>query len=171
MIHTDTDDMSGNIILYKQRPGIVDWAIATATKGPYTHCELVVDKDRTTVGAFSDGIKYSQVPEDKTTYIMISLLAADPYGDQAIWESSIARGVLWATSQVGRAYGWLDIVDQAIDFLLPGNSIRLVDDSHWDCSDFLVRYLLQIGYIMPPKMTTGAAVSPNDLARMFKILT
>jgi hypothetical protein len=171
MIHTNTDDMTGNIILYKQRPGFIDWAIATATKGPYTHCELIIDKDRNTIGAFSDGIKYSKVPTDKTSYIRISLLTADPYGNQAIWEKNITKGVEWAIAQVGRAYGWLDIVDQAVDFLLPGNTIRLVDDAHWDCSDFLVHYLRHIGYILPQTMMTGAAVSPNDLARMFKILT
>lgn len=170
-IHTNTDDMTGNIVLYKSSgyPAL-DWLIQRTTRGPYVHADIIVAPDRTTVGATLKGIGYGHVPPDPTTYAMISLLAYDPFGSQQAWEKRLYAGAAWAKQQVGRAYGWLDIVDQGVDFLFPGNKIHMVDGDHWDCSDFVVRYLMVLGLPLPGSMQIPAAVSPNDLARFFGVL-
>jgi hypothetical protein len=170
-IHENTDDMTGNIVLYKSTGyPLLDKLIQTTTRGPYVHADIVVAPDRTTVGATLKGIGYSRVPNDPTTYCMISLLAYDPYHNQQAWEKSLMKATAWAKSKVGTAYGWLDIVDQGLDFLIPGNKIHIVDDEHWDCSDFVCRYLYVLGLPLPPKMLLPAAISPNDLARFFGAL-
>lgn len=170
-IHEQTENMSGNIILFKNSGSIIDNVISFATHGPYVHTSIVVNASGKTVEATRQGIQYNTLPLDKTRYVMVSLLAPPQPMEQSSWEASIQRGIQWACSCVGKEYGWLDIVDQAFNFLYPGNTIQLVDNAHYDCSDFVCRYLLAIGYPLPEKMQSPYAVSPNDLARFFQILT
>lgn len=168
-IHANTEDMTGNIVLFKKSTSFIDTVISTATKGPYVHCAIVVDATGKTIEATTHGIGYNTIPADKTKYTMISLLAPPFTMDQSVWEKRIQFGVQWACSYVGQTYGWMDIIDQAVNFLFPGNSIQLVDRQHYDCSDFVTRYLMVLGYPLPASMQEPYAVSPNDIARYFSI--
>lgn len=79
-------------------------------------------------------------------------------------------GLAWAERQAGKKYGWLDIVYQGVKFLCPGNPFRLSEADHYDCSEFVTRYMLQADVALPPTFDDPATVTPNDIAREFGVL-
>jgi uncharacterized protein YycO len=152
----------GSILLFKTTGTLVDRAICLATKGPYVHVELVIDGARM-IGAQTNGIEMSLIPWDARLYTSIDML---PYTSI----EGITNGLAWAQQQVGRAYGWADIVFQAVKFVAPNNPLQWGVEGHWDCSDYVTRYIQQSGIVLPNDFDTPYANTPNDIARIFGVL-
>lgn len=152
----------GSILLFKSTNSLIDRAICSATGGNFVHVELALDSTRM-VGAHIDGIAISLVPWNGRLYTSIDL---SPYTT----DEGITNGLAWAQQQVGRAYGWADIAFQAVKFIAPNNPLRWGVEGEWDCSDFVTRYLLQSGVILPEGWNDPYANSPNDIARIFGLL-
>lgn len=149
----------GDLILYRSSGRWYERLITLATHGPFVHV-AIVDNDYLVLSADSQGIEYDALPVMDNLHTLVPMaLYASPDG--------IARGLAWAEDQRGRRYGWIDIVYQAVKFLWPGNKLRFGVKGHYDCSDFVCRYLIHAGVQVPDSYLDTYTVTPNDLARFF----
>jgi hypothetical protein len=153
----------GDLILYKSSDRWYERLIALATRGPYVHVSIVLGTDFV-IAADAQGIRCDVAPPLDNLHTLI------PMAGRAT-RSGIDRGMMWATSQVDKEYGWLDIVYQAVKFLWPHQPFRFSEAGHMDCSDFATRYLLQAGVALPPAFDDPATVTPNDIARWAGVLS
>lgn len=166
--------MRGDLILYKSRGAWYERAIARATQGPYVHVAIVADTTLVSgairpaclsavIAADTQGIGYDALPPADDLHTVVSLA---PYTTP----DGIKRGLAWAEQQRGRQYGWTDIVYQAVKFLAPNNPFRFGEVGHWDCSDFVTRYLQHAGVQLADAYSDPYCNTPNDLARAFGLL-
>lgn len=139
-----------------------DQIIAWATKGPYVHVELDLGNGKW-VGAHLDGISEiaSWVGSDHVVVPTESLPA------------DLDTAIAWAEAQVGKQYGWFDIISDGIKFA--GIPLYLGSADHYDCSDFVTRclILMEDKKILPglgDKAQEPHTVTPNDLARAAGII-
>lgn len=148
--------MRGDIILYKSSGSVGDRIIASATHGPFVHCEIDLGNGKT-IGARYDGIKVH--PE----FVGRGEARITPKADKEDIEFALA----WAEKQVGKKYGWLDIASNGLKII--GIPFELGKPDTWDCSDFCTRYLTIAHADGPLGDLAGdpGLVSPNDLARAF----
>lgn len=159
--------MRGNILFYQSTGKWYERLITLATHGPYVHVALVVNEylvlAADTQGTDTQGIAYDAVPPIDGLHAAVSLAEyATP--------DSIERGLVWAEKQRGRRYGWADIIYQAVKFLAPNNPLRFGEAGHYDCSDFVTRYLIHAGVQVPDSYLDTYTVTPNDLARFFEMI-
>lgn len=152
----------GDLILYRSSGRWYERLITIATHGPYVHVAIVVDQSRV-LAARARGIGYEDAPPLDTLHTVVSMAGRAT-------DVGINVGLSWAMRQAGEKYGWLDIVYQAVKFLCPGNPFRLSEASHYDCSEFAVRYMLQADVALPPAFDDPATVTPNDIARWAGVL-
>lgn len=156
--------MRGDIILYRSSGRWYERLITLATKGPYTHVAIVDDERLYLVlAADSQGISYDALPPIDNLHTLVSLAS---YAST----EGIERGLAWAEQQVGKRYGWIDIVYQAVKFVWPHQPFRFSEAGHYDCSEFAVRYMLQAGVELPPAFDDPATVTPNDIAAWAGVL-
>lgn len=153
---------AGQIILFRSSGLWYEKVIEIATHGPYVHVAIVTDMFHT-IGAYPDGIKIMPAPINPTTFSVISLTGYAAQG-------GIEKGLAWAKGQLGREYSWVDIFYQGIKFLWPTNPLRFGIEGHYDCSDFVTRYMLRAGVQLPPDFEDPYANSPNDIGRIFKLV-
>lgn len=138
------------IAFYRARFGTAtDWAVAAATFGPYSHCELV----------FSDGACFSSSARDggvrfknillggHWVVIMLPMLR--------VMEDSVR---LWSEACVGAGYDWRGMFGAAVH--LPGG-----DAKRWFCSEICIA-ALQRGYCEQVGTIRASAYSPNALERL-----
>lgn len=151
----------GDLLLYTSSGKWYERLIAYATHGPYVHVAIVVDNTKI-VAARTQGIAFEVLPQDTSKLTVI------PMSSRAT-EIGINVGLSWACKQVGKAYGWSDIVYQVVKFLNPNNPFRFGEYNHWDCSDLATRYLLHAGVELPDDYDPYT-VTPNDLARWAGLL-
>ncbi len=149
----------GDLILYKASGAWPDRLIASATHGPYVHVSIVYDRFRC-LAATRAGIRSDARPMEDENHVVIDI---SPIFD-------IETGIEWAMQQIGKEYGWTDILYQAVKFLAPNNPYQFGHLNTWDCSDYVTRYLDHIGYELPDMFSDPYANTPNDIARMFKLL-
>lgn len=149
--------MRGDIILYESSGSLSDRIIVSATHGRFTHCEI--DRGGSTIGARYDGIKVHPYFSDRGSAVI------HPKASQ----EDIDYALAWAEKQVGREYGWLDILDNGLNLL--GIQLELGRPGSWDCSDFVTRYLIEAHSSGPlgERANNPGLVSPNDLARAFGV--
>lgn len=158
--------MRGDIVLCKATDygngGWSDKIIAWATKGPWVHVEIDLGNG-TYVGAHLNGI--SQV--DASSYT-----ATQSISPTATTED-IDSAISWVERQIGKQYGWIDILSAGLKFL--NFPWFIGQPGHYDCSDFATRYLLIARDTkIIPRLGELAdephLVSPNDLARAGGVL-
>lgn len=156
--------MRGDIVLfYKIGIPLVDWAIHRFTDGPYAHVEIDVGNGMY-AGSHSGGLYLRKAVQSDATASVKSR-----YGYQGI-----DSGISWVLSRIEQhnphKYGWLDILSDTLKVIHTPLIIGKPD--HWDCSDFVTRYLIHAGAEEPlgDQANTPETVSPNDIARAFHIL-
>jgi hypothetical protein len=150
--------MRGDVVLFKSSGSIPDQVIATATKGPYVHVEIDLGNGKM-IGAHTNGIViHDGMPGTNTT-------SFHPKASN----SDIEYGLKWAVMQAGKEYGWTDIISNG--FKLVGINFDISEPGHWDCSDFVTRYLLVARAAGPlgSRSDDPGLVSPNDIARAYGI--
>jgi hypothetical protein len=153
----------GDLVLYQSSGRWYERMIALATKGPFIHVAIVVDPLTVIAARTRVGISYERIPPEDALHATIPLAGrTTPAG--------IEQGLTWACAQRGKAYGWPDIVYQALKFLWPDNPFRFGVAGHYDCSDFATRYMIHAGVSLPDAMLDTYTVSPNDLARWSGLL-
>jgi hypothetical protein len=153
----------GDIVLYMAAPrDPTSWIISHFTHGQYTHCEIDMGNG-SFVGEHGQGLTVHP-GDNRLKFITPS--------------KNVAAGMVWVDEQIAEAakdgslheYGWLDIVSLGLKFL--GSTLILRQPGHWDCSDFVVRYLVAGGMAGPlgKQALNPEYVSPNDLARAFGVI-
>lgn len=158
--------MKGDIVLCRaSNYGQGRWTdkiISITTKGPFVHVEIDVG-DGKFIGAHLDGIGES------TASIGPDYVYCSPEATPENIDTAIA----WLKTQVGRQYGFLDIVTDGFKFLNMPFIVTQAD--HYDCSDLATRFLLIAQDKKAiPRLGDAAqephTVSPNDLARAFGVI-
>ena len=153
----------GQVLLFRSSGKWYENLICQATSGPYCHVEIVLDPTHI-IGAHSrEGIVISTPPINPNTYTAIDIT---PYTTP----QGIEKGLAWAAKQYGKSYGWSDITFQALKFLAPNNPFRFGIEGHWDCSDYVTRYLQQAGVPMPQDFDIPYTMTPNDIGRVFGLV-
>jgi hypothetical protein len=130
---------------------------ADAVYAHWTHAALVVAQDGSLVEAETTGVKRSPISRYRDDeYHLVRLGAAFDSGSRA-------RAVAYATSQVGKGFGFLDMFGAAL-YLLFGWPLRLVRRNHLICSTLVVHALQQGGEAgnLDPALTL-----PADLAKLY----
>ena len=153
---------SGDILFYTSRGSFFDRLIVWGTHGPFVHCEIDLG-DGTSIGALSHGV---------TRHVVRSPAAVASVGEQLAARRSMRLQValVWLEKQVGRRYGWWDIVADAFKTILPtclgSRTPFLVMPSEYDCSELAAVFLAIAGANLPSAVITDLQrTSPNDLAR------
>lgn len=154
----------GDLVLYKSQRRWYEEIITKATHGPYVHVAIASGTNYV-LAATVHGIAYDVLPP-AVAQQFCTIVPLQPF----ITEAGRTQGLSWAKAQVGREYGWLDIMYQALKFLAPNNSLRFGVEGHYDCSDFATRYLQHAGVALPDEYSDPYANSPNDLARYFQLI-
>ena len=152
----------GSIILFKSPARWQDRLICAATHGPYYHVAIALDATHM-IEATGHGIRIDSAPINDATFDVIDMA---PFEDAF----RIENGLLWAQAQKGKQYGWLDIAYQGVKFLFPNNPFQVTQEGHWDCSDFVTRYIQHTGYPLPDSFSDPYSNTPNDIARIFQRL-
>lgn len=148
--------MRGDLLLSTSSGKWYERLIVQVTHGPYVHVAIQLTEQEA-IAAGPSGIALFPFSEGNPHCILLPLPSLTGAQKEA--------GLLWATSQVGKAYGWMDIGYQAFKFCFPNNPFRFGVQGHWDCSDFACRYLEQCGVVLPPPYDDPYTMTPNDLAR------
>jgi hypothetical protein len=151
--------MRGDLLLYTSSGSLSDRIIAWATHGPFVHVEIDLE-DGNAIGALSTGITIHP-------YLRGQGRVEVPIGAT---EKDREYGLLWALQQVNKQYGWVDIISNGLKIL--GIPFDIGETDHWDCSDFVTRYLLAARAAGPLGRLADnpGLVSPNDIARAFGVL-
>jgi uncharacterized protein YycO len=158
----------GDLVLFKTQYNplnISAMIITWGTKGPFVH--VAIDTGDGVVGALSSGIVYTAqanvtAKQGADGYII-------PVVKQFGHPLDVEAGIEWVRAQVGKPYGWTDIISDGMKLL--GLPWYIREDGHYDCSDLAARYLEKAGYILPQEMSDNTnQISPNDLARLFGVL-
>jgi hypothetical protein len=173
-----TDLYTGNIVLYQSygtslRETMLTKLVQTCTNGPFVHAGIVLNEQGLTIEAGGQGIAYAKLPADRTKYTMcaIARMNVNAKGQVEPLDSErLARAVEWAVSLLKSSYGFLDLIDQGIDLIVPGNTLRLAQSNHYDCSNFCTAFLDKAGIWLPSGFAYPFNVSPNDLAEWFGLL-
>lgn len=150
--------MRGDILLYASTGSLADRAIALATHGRWTHCEIDLGNGKT-IGAWGNGIGVHLVDAGRE-HVFITPVANS---------QEIEYALEWAQKQVGRQYGWLDIVDNGLNLI--GIQLEIGQPGTWDCSDYCTRYLIEAHADGPlgDRANNPGLVSPNDIARAYGV--
>jgi hypothetical protein len=148
--------MLGDVVLFKSSGSWSDRLIEWATHGPYTHVGIDFGGNRY-LWADKDGLKIHTGLGGRDTK------SFRPPG------TDIQAAIKWAGDQAGKEYGWLDIVSNSLR--LVGLPVYIGTPGHWDCSDFVTRYLIVAEAEGPlgVKADDPELVSPNDIARAYGI--
>lgn len=162
--------MRGDFVLfYQMRGSWQEWLIAKFTNGQFIHAE--VDLGDAWIGMTSSGMRRhapSGLPF-KTRTVHVESEVGQPGIEAGLrW---VERA--WADAQRSREvheYGWADIVSDALKALGLG-ILSFGRKGEWDCSDFVVRYLIEALAAGPlgTQADDPGTVSPNDLARSYKV--
>lgn len=153
----------GDLVLYKSSGKWYERAIVLATQGPYVHVGILIE-DHQVLAARTSGIGYDVFKFNPAYHTLVSLVP------QYTTQEDVNKGLRWAVQQVGKQYGWMDILYQAVKFLNPNGALRFYEQGHYDCSDFCTRYLQQAGVPLPASYADSYTVTPNDLARFFGLI-
>lgn len=149
----------GDIILYKtdgNKWNLAERAIVFFSRGPFVHVSVDCG-DGTNIAAHPRGITRENNPIAGYVLVPTSRKAcADSFHDA--W--------YYLERQVGKRYGWLQIVDYAFGIL--GLPIYFFAKDHNDCSTLVAKYLCRLN---PDYCFDNPdLISPNDLARFFKVI-
>lgn len=175
----------GDIVLV-HGDSVSDKLIQRTTFGPFNHVGLAIDGTQM-VNALAQGIVLSTVSigaylhKDKTVIPAPSLAlrpnvqVVDPRVPIATWHDAMRyeTALLWAEHCAGQEYGWWDIFNHSVKWLLSATPLRvpeIVEKNAWDCSNFISRFLVEAGYPLPPFYLDFNDVTPNDIGRLFGVI-
>ena len=155
------------ILTHRRRPfaALISQAQKRRFRGPdavfahWTHSAFVVAEDGTIVEAEAMGVKLSPIAKYRDfEYHLVRL------GDEFA-RPDRDRAVAYAKTQVGQAFGFLNMFGGAL-FLLFGLPLRLMRGNHQICSALVVRALQTGAQLldMDPDLTL-----PADLAKRFDV--
>lgn len=154
----------GDLLLFKHPHDVFEHLICAATHGPYFHTSIALDEGIHDLAAHTtDGIRVSLV----SLSAKYDIVPIAPYAS----DECVKKALDWAMQQVGKQYGWADIAFQAVKFFAPNNPFQLTMAGHWDCSDFVTRYLQHAGVVLPDAFEDPYRNTPADIARMFGLLS
>jgi hypothetical protein len=150
--------MRGDVVLFKSSGSLFDRTIEWATHGPYVHVEIDLGNGRM-IGAHNEGIIIHQGTAGRNTTSFRPRTS----------DTDLEYGSRWAELQAGKQYGWTDIISNGIKLL--GVPIIIGEPGHWNCSDFVTRYLLVARASSPlgSRAEDPGLVSPNDIARAYGV--
>lgn len=163
----------GDLIFCRALKG--DWIgglVARLTHGPYCHVRVVTASGPggvRVIEALPIGIVRTPL------YLLPDPADVAPTGAHMA-TIGLAAGQRWLALQVGRGYGFADILDDIWQAILPrwlgSRTPFLVAPHTFDCSDLATRFLLHAGYYaLPDAMVDDPTrVSPNDLARALGLI-
>jgi hypothetical protein len=149
--------MRGDLILYKSQGRLFERFITHFTKGPFVHVSIDLG-DGSNIGAHPYGITRERNP--RKGFVRIAL-------NEHVHPDDLKFAMRWLWMQVGKKYGWVNIVDSALGVL--GLPIYFFQRDHNDCSTLAAKYLIRLNgewWIDD----NPDLVSPNDIARFFNII-
>lgn len=149
----------GDIILYRtdgNRWNIAERAIVKFTRGPFVHVSIDCG-DGYNIAAHPRGITKERNPI--YGYVLVPTSQhCEPHAFADAWD--------YIHRQLGKRYGWFQIIDYAFGIL--GLPLYFFEKDHNDCSTLVAKYLCRLN---PDYCFDNPdLVSPNDLARFFKII-
>jgi uncharacterized protein YycO len=143
---------------------LISLAQSRRFKGPdakYAHWShaAVVAEDGTVIEAEIDGIVRSPITKYRLGEYRVVRL------DGMLDEAARRRVVAYASTQLGQAFGFLDMAGASV-YLLTGLPVRMVRRHHEICSSLVVRALQAGGLLgeLDPALTL-----PADLAKRFDV--
>jgi uncharacterized protein YycO len=144
--------------------GLISQAQKHRFRGPdavyahWSHAAIVAAED-TVIEAESRGVVRSPIARYRDDEYRLVRLGRE------LEPSRRARVVEYATSRIGQAFGYLDMLGTAI-YLLTGLPMRVARRNHQICSSLVVRSLQQGGLLqeLDPILTL-----PADLAKRFEV--
>lgn len=147
--------MRGDLLFYQPHDFIGN-LIAKGTNGPYCHVAIDVG-DGHNIAADWSGVRV--YPNDRSARTV-----------KLPYFARVDDGFAWLLQQVGRKYGFLDVLDIGARLLLHF-SFYVAQPNSYDCSDLATRYLIAAGLAdwLGPLAQEPHLVSPNELARRFHI--
>ena len=147
----------GDILLYKSGGSWYEWFITKFTHGPYVHVSVDIGHGLN-ISAHMKGVTVSDQPGNPEVV---------PVARNATPEN-LHVAVEWLKHQLGKHYGWLDVLSAGLHSL--GINLYLGQDDHMDCSDLCATYLdiLYGAEVISYKHLD--IVSPNDIARKLGVL-
>ena len=116
-------------------------AVKLATKGPYSHCELVIDGVCFSSSQRDGGVRSKRVDLSTGRWDLVDIHDRD---------DDITRA--WFTEHMGQKYDTLGL----LGFILPG---RFERQDRWFCSEACGQAL---------GLSNAYKLSPNDLYRLYK---
>lgn len=155
------DIQRGNVLLYTSSGKWYEELIRMATAGPFVHAAIALSSTLV-IEATGKGIARNTLSPSRN----VTPIDLTKYTTQERIEQALA----WAEMQVGKQYGWLDVIYQGVKFLWPLNPFQLTERDHYDCSDLAARYIQHAGIILPDGWDNPYSLSPCDIARLFGLL-
>lgn len=154
----------GDLIFYPSQGRFYEDIIARVTHGPYVHVAVVADTD-TIIAAETWGIKREPYPVPSSAY-PLTIATPRPSSKEAV---DVAFA--WLNRQVGRQYGWVDILDQGLRLI--GSPLYLGQLHSLDCSDLAACFAALYSNdreLMAMVLDHRQEISPNDLARYYSLI-
>jgi hypothetical protein len=158
------------LVFYSSQGRWYEQIIAAATHGPFVHVAVQVDEDGPghVIAAETWGIRYELLPPppSPSAPAPFTLFLLSPASKDA------ADGALaWLNAQLGKRYGWLDILDQGLRLL--NSPVYLARPNALDCSDLAACFAALYTNdrrLMTQVLDHRQLIAPNDLARYYGLL-
>lgn len=149
--------MRGDLLFYRSTGQWYERFITFFSRGPFVHVSVDMGNG-TNISAHPRGVGFELNPPE-------SQIVRVPVSD-GVDAHVLEEAIDWLRSQIGKPYGWLQIIDYGLGVL--GLPIFFFQRGHNDCSTLVALYLCRIGDTACPD--DANLVSPNDLARRLGIL-
>lgn len=150
----------GDLLFFPSQGRWYERIIARVTQGRFVHVAVAVDEERI-IAAETWGIRLEPLPPERP----LSSVSLSPSSKEAAQEA-----LRWLSLQVGKRYGWVDILDQL--FRLLGLPLYLGLRGSLDCSDLAACFAAMYTNdrtLMGQVLDHRQEISPNDLARYYKL--
>lgn len=150
----------GDLRFYRSSGDLADTIIADVA-GPFVHVELDMG-DGTGIGELSGGLKRYPIATNPPPPLVTVWPIA---GHTSLL--AIKAALVWAEAAAAAhpGYGWLDVLDAGLHVIDP-HAPFIGDPGEWDCSDFVTRFLIQAGVMLPLTLENEPhLVTPSELAK------
>lgn len=143
--------VAGDIAFYQSHGSFIDNLIVARTGSQIVHVAIFED-EHNTIAATSNGITRQPAGGEYAVW----KYAIRPFLPVSRYDDAIA----WLRAQVGKPYGYADIVNQVL--LLTGKDPVLLDKSE-DCSDLATKFLWIAGVLLPASFIDANTITPGGL--------
>lgn len=152
---------AGDLIFFPSRGRWYERIIAQVTHGRYVHVAVAVDAEHV-IAAETWGITHQLLPPEPVALTVFPLTPAS--------KEAASAGLGWLQRQVGRSYGWMDILDQLLRLL--GIPLYIGLTHSLDCSDLAACFAALYTNdrtLMAAVLDHRQEIAPNDLARYYHL--